>query len=314
MTTVSTPARTWQARVPSQVIQSNLSAKAKVTYMALALHADTKGECFPSKDVLAKEASLSERSVHTALRELEAAGQIEIISRGRRNGSQTTNVYRLALPATVAVRQEVQDEIVDLPATRAPQGVQEVHPLPATVAPPSGNTCTPITAPSNYSKKNSTTTNKTDAREASSPGGSSPRTITIRKKGDEAVPATGSSGTRSSGQTARPKKRKVNQGTLATVAPGDEYDLAKVNSVLAWLSENGPLSWYEGDAVPGTKEFGAGWYVVRETLDKLDRIRETWRSKGEDSQATLAVLDPTPVTQAELDAIRPKTVAEFLAS
>ena len=69
---------------------------ASGVYMALCRHADKDQTCFPSKKLIAKELSISERSVYTALKTLSEWNIIEITNQGRKDdGSFRNNIYSL---------------------------------------------------------------------------------------------------------------------------------------------------------------------------------------------------------------------------
>ena len=69
----------------------------------LAGHADEAGECFPSLETIAGIVGVSDRTVRTAVRVLEAAGLVETIRRRR-----DTTIYRI-LDRKPTSDQESQD-------------------------------------------------------------------------------------------------------------------------------------------------------------------------------------------------------------
>ena len=69
----------------------------KLVLVSMGDSADERGVCWPSIPTLARKCSLSCRSVQRILRELEARGKVRRDSRFRKNGSQTSNGYILAL-------------------------------------------------------------------------------------------------------------------------------------------------------------------------------------------------------------------------
>lgn len=70
----------------------------KAVLVALAHHADAKGECFPSQTLLAKELEMGVRTVREHLQTIEhEARLIERARRFRRNGSRTSDGYRLRI-------------------------------------------------------------------------------------------------------------------------------------------------------------------------------------------------------------------------
>lgn len=65
-------------------------------YLSLCRHANKIQQCFPSKSTIADELAISERSVFTALKVLEAVRIIKIESQGRTTGGiYKSNIYTL---------------------------------------------------------------------------------------------------------------------------------------------------------------------------------------------------------------------------
>lgn len=71
-----------------------LTAPEKLVFLALVVHADAKGECWPSFGALAKGTGLSRSTVIRALERLETCGLIERY----RRGLSEPNLYRITLP------------------------------------------------------------------------------------------------------------------------------------------------------------------------------------------------------------------------
>ena len=102
--------------------KSGLPSGQKMVLLALCDNANDQGECYPSVPMLAQKCSLSERSVQQHIHDMESA---KIVSREMRNGRST--LYR------------VHSEHFDTPAESAPRKIrtpQNLHPTPATAAPP----------------------------------------------------------------------------------------------------------------------------------------------------------------------------------
>lgn len=85
---MSVKALTWAFDQP-------ISATDKVVLLALADHANDRGECWPSVSLLMQRAYVGERTVQRALQSLEDGGFIVRERRQRENGSDTSNLYRL---------------------------------------------------------------------------------------------------------------------------------------------------------------------------------------------------------------------------
>lgn len=65
-------------------------------YVSLCRHANKEQTCFPSKKLMAEELSISERSVYTALKQLEKYNIVNVEEQGRKNnGSFLNKLYTL---------------------------------------------------------------------------------------------------------------------------------------------------------------------------------------------------------------------------
>lgn len=81
-------------QVPNFILtKKELSVGAKLAYAMLLKYAWADDACFPGQLKLAEDMGAGERSVRTYLKELEAAGILEIEQRGLGK----TNLYRLHL-------------------------------------------------------------------------------------------------------------------------------------------------------------------------------------------------------------------------
>ena len=81
-------------QVPNFILtRKELSVGAKLAYAMLLKYAWNDDACFPGQLKLADDMGAGERSVRTYLKELEAAGALEIVQRGLGK----TNLYRLHL-------------------------------------------------------------------------------------------------------------------------------------------------------------------------------------------------------------------------
>lgn len=72
-------------------------AAKKLVLIALANRADEDGYCFPGYEKLALQCSIDRRSVIRHVKDLQEQGFITVSSRTRENGSDTSNLYKLAL-------------------------------------------------------------------------------------------------------------------------------------------------------------------------------------------------------------------------
>src|SRR5947209_6150498 len=79
-------------QVPNFILKSkNLSAGDKMTFAMLLSYAWQNNFCFPGQETLAQDLGLSDRSVRTHLKSLEANQLLAI----KRRGLGKTNVYEL---------------------------------------------------------------------------------------------------------------------------------------------------------------------------------------------------------------------------
>lgn len=118
-------------------------AAKKLVLLALANRADEDGFCFPGYKRLAEQCSLSRRAVIDHISSLIEDGVIEKDARTRENGSDTSNLYKLAYGVGCK--------------SRTPPG--------ANPAPPECKPCTPIYEHINNKQKNSALTREEFLRE-----------------------------------------------------------------------------------------------------------------------------------------------------
>lgn len=74
-----------------------LGPSDKLLLLALANYADAELRCWPSHSTLAEDTGLSQRTILTAFKRLEAAGIITRTLRHRPDGSRNTDVISLSL-------------------------------------------------------------------------------------------------------------------------------------------------------------------------------------------------------------------------
>src|SRR6266852_961714 len=79
-------------QVPNFILtKEDISVGAKLAYAMLLKYAWADDGCFPGQATLAEDMGAGERSIRTYLKELEAAGLLEITQRGLGK----TNLYKL---------------------------------------------------------------------------------------------------------------------------------------------------------------------------------------------------------------------------
>lgn len=95
------------AIVPEWLIRSSVSAVALRVYAALARHADSKQQAFPSRRVLAEWCGKSSvRTIDAAIDELEKVGAVVVTRRSKGNVKQS-NLYQLQLVEPEGVAQPI---------------------------------------------------------------------------------------------------------------------------------------------------------------------------------------------------------------
>lgn len=99
---MSLEARNWARRI------GGLSIAAKAVLMALADHADAEGKAWPKLKTLAEITSMTERHVRRQIGMLEERGLLAREDRFRRDGGQTSNIYRLAIERPTAEREPAE--------------------------------------------------------------------------------------------------------------------------------------------------------------------------------------------------------------
>ncbi len=79
-------------QIPNSILRRpDISPGAKLTYMVLLSYAWQEGSCFPGQERMAEDAGVTDRSIRTYLKELEAKGLLFI----KRRGLGKTNLYFL---------------------------------------------------------------------------------------------------------------------------------------------------------------------------------------------------------------------------
>jgi len=101
----------------SAVFASDLPSTAKLVLLTLAEFADKNGaNCWPSLPMIAKRASLNERSVRRALDDVEPLGWIQRSKKGAERG-WALSVYRLTMPSGVDTESVVDAQRPDTEST-----------------------------------------------------------------------------------------------------------------------------------------------------------------------------------------------------
>ncbi|MDL2233034.1 helix-turn-helix domain-containing protein [Ruminococcaceae bacterium OttesenSCG-928-L11] len=80
------------------VYAADLPHRAVTVYMYLKNRANKDGSCFPAVGTIAKDLSLSKRTVYRALGELEQKGFVKRSARWREKGGRSSSLYELCSP------------------------------------------------------------------------------------------------------------------------------------------------------------------------------------------------------------------------
>ena len=109
-------------QIPNAILRRpDVTAGAKITYMALLSYAWQKDSCFPGQDTLALDTGVGKRSVVRYLQELQAIGLLEI----KRRGLGLTNVY--IIKKTLGTSRSAKLALQEMPKKTHPE-VPNWHP------------------------------------------------------------------------------------------------------------------------------------------------------------------------------------------
>ena len=87
--------RFWVDDLVVEELPTIVGAIATLVYICLVRHADSKGRCFPSYRLIAKELHLARSSVVRHVAKLKDAGVIGVARRRSKAGDRTSNAYYL---------------------------------------------------------------------------------------------------------------------------------------------------------------------------------------------------------------------------
>ena len=83
--------------LPNEIFKLKLKPRDFTVLACLIKHTNKDYTCFPSYRTIAKECSISEKTVGQALKVLSNKRLIEILNRKREDGSKSSNLYRINL-------------------------------------------------------------------------------------------------------------------------------------------------------------------------------------------------------------------------
>ena len=81
----------------NSIFKQGLKPREFIVYCCLVKHSDKNGVCFPSRRLIAKECCIDKKTVDSAIKNLEKAGLVTKQKRKRKDGSNTSNLYKVKL-------------------------------------------------------------------------------------------------------------------------------------------------------------------------------------------------------------------------
>ena len=83
--------------IPNRICDYRLKPRDHAVYCCLVKHNDKNGICFPSRRLIAEECCIDKKTVDSAIKNLEKAGLVTKQKRKRKDGSNTSNLYKVKL-------------------------------------------------------------------------------------------------------------------------------------------------------------------------------------------------------------------------
>ena len=83
--------------LPNEIFKLKLKPRDFTVLACLVKHSDSDCTCFPSYRTIAKECSISQKTVGQALKVLSDKRLIEISNHKREDGSKSSNLYHIIL-------------------------------------------------------------------------------------------------------------------------------------------------------------------------------------------------------------------------
>ena len=81
--------------LPNEIFELKLKPRDFTVFACLVKHSDSDYTCFPSYRTIAKECSISQKTVGQSLKILSNKRLIEISNRKRNDGSKSSNLYHI---------------------------------------------------------------------------------------------------------------------------------------------------------------------------------------------------------------------------
>ena len=83
--------------ISNRINDYRLKPRDYAVYCCLVKHSDKNGVCFPSRRLIAEECCIDKKTVDSAIKNLEKAGLVTKQKRKRKDGSNTSNLYKVTL-------------------------------------------------------------------------------------------------------------------------------------------------------------------------------------------------------------------------
>ena len=83
--------------VSNRIFDFKLKLWDFTVYCCLVKHSDINGVCFPSRRLISKECHMDIKTVDMAIRNLEETGLLKKEQRRRKDGTNTSSLYKLDL-------------------------------------------------------------------------------------------------------------------------------------------------------------------------------------------------------------------------
>ena len=81
--------------ISNRISDYRLKPRDYAVYCCLVKHSDKNGVCFPSRRLIAEECCIDKKTVDSAIKNLEKAGLVTKQKRKRKDGSNTSNLYKV---------------------------------------------------------------------------------------------------------------------------------------------------------------------------------------------------------------------------
>ncbi len=98
--------------VPNREVLRGLSPTTQALFMWLCSYSDNEGICFPSRETLAQDCGVSERSIGTHIKKLESCGLVQKTKRKMKGNYQyESNLYQILIAEAIGKKQHMGQTI-----------------------------------------------------------------------------------------------------------------------------------------------------------------------------------------------------------